>query len=243
MSLGLLIRRCSLAVLLMPLSVMTAHEEQNSQGRPGFQLIDVTAASRIHFEHVISPEKKYLIESMSGGVLLLDYDQDGWLDIYFTNAPTVAQARQGKKARSALYHNNHDGTFTDVTEKAAVSYPCWAMGGAVADYNNDGWPDILLTCEEGVVLYRNNGTGTFSDVTKQARLTDTRWTTGAAFADYDSDGFVDLMLSRYVVFDLKNLPQFGSGPTCRFRGIPVQCGPRGMKGMGDTLYHNNGDGT
>jgi hypothetical protein len=213
------------------------------QAAPTFQLVDVTAKSGIHFEHAISPEKKYLIESMSGGVLLLDYDQDGWLDIYFTNAPSVEMAKRGQKARSALYHNNHDGTFTDVSEKAGVAYPCWAMGGAVADYNNDGWPDMLITCEEGLVLYRNNGDGTFTDVSKEAHLTDPRWTTGAAFADYDGDGFVDLMVSRYVEFDLKNLPEFGVGPTCHFRGIPVQCGPRGMKGWGDSLYHNNGDGT
>ncbi|HXZ81795.1 MAG TPA: CRTAC1 family protein [Terriglobales bacterium] len=204
---------------------------------------DITAASGIHFEHAISPEKKYLAESMSGGVLLLDYDQDGWLDIYFTNAPSVEMALHGQKAKSALYHNNHDGTFTDVSDKAGVGYPCWAIGGAVADYNNDGWPDILVTCEEGMVLYRNNGDGTFTDVTKEAHLTDPRWTTGAAFADYDGDGFPDLMVSRYVVFDLNHLPQFGSGPTCHFRGIPVQCGPRGMKGLADSLYHNNGDGT
>src|SRR2546425_7454313 len=180
---------------------------------------------------------------MSGGVLLLDYDQDGWLDIYFTNAPSVDQALLGTKAKSALYRNNHDGTFTDVTDQAGVGYPCWAIGGAVGDYNNDGWPDILVTCEEGLVLYRNNGDGTFTDVTKQAHLTDKRWSTGAAFADYDGDGFVDLMVSRYVEFDLNHLPQFGVGATCRFRGIPVQCGPRGMKGLGDSLYRNNGDGT
>ncbi len=210
---------------------------------PNFRLTDITASARIQFEHAVSLEKKYLVESMSGGVLLLDYDQDGWLDIYFTNAPSVDQALHGQKVRSALYHNNHDGTFTDVTDQAGVGYPCWAMGGAVADYNNDGWPDILVTCEDGLVLYRNNGDGTFTDITKQARLTDPRWTTGAAFADYDGDGFVDLMVSRYVEFDLKNLPQFGGGPTCHFRGIPVQCGPRGMKGLGDSLYHNNGDGT
>ncbi|HMK31481.1 MAG TPA: CRTAC1 family protein [Terriglobales bacterium] len=220
---------------------------QTSVTEPGLsstlRFTDITAASGIRFEHAISPEKKYLAESMSGGVLLLDYDQDGWLDIYFTNAPSVDMALHHQKARSALYHNNHDGTFTDVTDKAGVGYPCWAIGGAVADYNNDGWPDILVTCEEGMVLYRNNGDGTFTDVTSQARLTDPRWTTGAAFADYDGDGFPDLMVSRYVAFDLNHLPQFGSGPTCHFRGIPVQCGPRGMKGLSDSLYHNNGDGT
>jgi hypothetical protein len=204
---------------------------------------DITASSGITFKHVVSPEKKYLIESMSGGVLLLDYDNDGWLDIYFTNAPSIAMAQHGQRARSALYRNNHDGTFTDVTDKAGVGYPCWAMGGAVGDYNNDGWPDILVTCEEGLVLYRNNGDGTFTDVAKQAHLTDPRWSTGAAFADYDGDGFVDLMVTRYVEFDLDHLPQFGVGITCHFRGIPVQCGPRGMTGLGDSLYHNNGDGT
>src|SRR5689334_1729367 len=180
---------------------------------------------------------------MSGGVILIDYDQDGWPDIYFTNAPSVEQAKKGDRARSALYHNNHDGTFTDVSEKAGVAHPCWAMGGAIADYNNDGWPDLLVTCESGMVLYRNNGDATFTDVTNQAHLTDPRWSTGAAFADYDGDGYADLMISRYVVFDLDNLPKFGEGPTCHFRGIPVQCGPRGMKGLSDSLYHNNRDGT
>jgi hypothetical protein len=211
--------------------------------KPSFHFSDITAAAGIQFQHTVSPEKKYLIESMSGGVLLLDYDGDGWLDIYFTNSPSVDMAMHGQKAKGALYRNNHDGTFTDVTDKAGVGYPCWAMGGAVGDYNNDGWPDILVTCEEGMVLYRNNGDGTFTDVTKQAHLTDPRWSTGAAFGDYDGDGFVDLMVSRYVEFDLDHLPQFGVGATCRFRGIPVQCGPRGMKGLGDSLYHNNGDGT
>lgn len=208
-----------------------------------FHFSDITAAAGIQFQHTVSPEKKYLIESMAGGVLLLDYDGDGWLDIYFTNSLTVEMALRGEKAKSALYRNNHDGTFTDMTDKAGVGYPCWAMGGAVGDYNNDGWPDMLITCEEGMVLFRNNGDGTFTDVTKLAHLTDPRWSTGAAFGDYDGDGFVDLMVSRYVEFDLNHLPQFGVGATCRFRGIPVQCGPRGMKGLGDSLYHNNGDGT
>jgi len=221
----------------------TASPTQEPGSAPAFHFSDVTAAAGIRFQHTIAPEKKYLIESMAGGVLLLDYDGDGWLDIYFTNSPSVDMAVHEEKAKSALYRNNHDGTFTDVTDKAGVGYPCWAMGGAVGDYNNGGRSDILVTCEEGLVLYRNNGDGTFTDVTKQANLTDPRWSSGAAFGDYDGDGFVDLMVSRYVEFDLHHLPQFGIGATCRFRGIPVQCGPRGMKGLGDSLYHNNGDGT
>ena len=111
---------------------------------------------------------------MSGGVILFDYDRDGWLDIYFTNAPTVAMAIKGQTSKSALYHNNHDGTFTDVTAKAGLSVPCFAMGGAVADYNNDGWPDLYITCLGGNVLYKNNGNGTFSDVTAKAGVADGR---------------------------------------------------------------------
>jgi hypothetical protein len=208
------------------------------------QLVDITASTGIKFEHLSSPEQKYIVESMSGGVALIDYDRDGWPDIYFTNAQSVEMALAGKKARSALYHNNHDGTFTDVTDKAGVGYPCWAMGVAVGDYNNDGWPDLLVTCFGGVVLYRNNGDGTFTDVTKQSGLSsDSGWATGAAFGDYDNDGWADLFVSHYVALSLSNLPSFGSMKTCKYHGIDVQCGPKGLTGSPDNLYHNNGDGT
>jgi enediyne biosynthesis protein E4 len=208
------------------------------------QLVDITASTGITFDHLSSPEQKYIVESMSGGVALIDYDRDGWPDIYFTNAQSVDMALSGRRARSALYHNNHDGTFTDVTEKAGVGIPCWAMGAAVGDFNNDGWPDLVVTCFGGIVLYRNNGDGTFTDVTKQAGLGgDSGWATGAAFGDYDNDGFDDLFVSRYVDLKLDNLPEFGSAKTCLYHGIAVQCGPRGLKGAGDRLYHNRGDGT
>jgi enediyne biosynthesis protein E4 len=216
--------------------------EQKEAALP--QLVDITDSTGINFDHLSSPEQKYIVESMSGGVALIDYDRDGWPDIYFTNAPSVAMALASKKARSALYHNNHDGTFTDVTDKAGVGYPCWAMGAAVGDYNHDGWPDLLVTCFGGVVLYRNNRDGTFTDVTKQAGLSgDSGWATGASFGDYDGDGWDDLFVSHYVDFHLDNLPAFGSSATCKFRGIDVQCGPRGLKGSPSNLYHNNGDGT
>jgi hypothetical protein len=208
------------------------------------QLVDITASTGIKFEHLSSPEQKYIVESMSGGVALIDYDRDGWPDIYFTNAQSVEMALARKKARSALYHNNHDGTFTDVTDKAGVGYPCWAMGAAVGDYNNDGWPDLLVTCFGGVVLYRNNGDGSFTDVTKQSGLSsDSGWATGAAFGDYDNDGWADLFVSHYVALSLSNLPSFGSMKTCKYHGIDVQCGPKGLTGSPDNLYHNNGDGT
>jgi hypothetical protein len=208
------------------------------------QLVDITASTGITFEHLSSPEQKFIVESMSGGVALIDYDRDGWPDIYLTNAQTVEMALAGKKARSALYHNNHDGTFTDVTDKAGVGYPCWAQGAVVGDYNNDGWPDLLVTCFGGVVLYRNNGDGTFSDVTKAAGLSgDTQWSAGAAFGDYDGDGWADLFVSHYVDFHLDNMAAFGSKDTCKYEEIDVQCGPRGLKGASDNLYHNNRDGT
>jgi enediyne biosynthesis protein E4 len=208
------------------------------------QLADITASTGIHFDHLSSPEQKYIVESMSGGVALIDYDRDGYPDIFFTNAATVAMGLRGETGRSALFHNNRDGTFTDVTDKAGVGHPCWAMGAVVGDYNNDGWPDLLVTCFGGVVLYRNNGDGTFTDVTRSAGLGDDhQWATGSAFGDYDQDGWPDLFISHYVDFDLHNMAAFGSSDICRYMGIDVQCGPRGLKGSRDNLYHNNRDGT
>jgi len=208
------------------------------------QLVDITASTGIHFEHLSTSDQRYIVEAMSGGVALIDYDGDGYPDIYFTNAPSVEMGMAGKKARSALFHNNHDGTFTDVTDKAGVGYPCWAMGVAVGDYNNDGKPDLLVTCFGGVILYRNNGNGTFTDVTKQAGLSsDTGWATGATFGDYDSDGYADLFVADYVDFHLDDLPKFGSAKTCQYHDVAVQCGPAGLKGYRDYLFHNNRDGT
>jgi hypothetical protein len=222
-----------------------AAERETTGQLPDYpQLVDITASTGIHFEHLSSPEAKFIVESMSGGVALIDYDRDGWPDIYFTNAQSVEMALHGVKAHGALYHNNRDGTFTDVTSKAGVETPCWAMGAVVGDYNNDGWPDMLVTCFGGVVLYRNNGDGTFTDVTKSAGLAnDHMWATGAAFGDYDGDGWADLFVSHYVDLHLDDLPAFGSGKSCKYMGIDVQCGPRGLKGSPDSLYRNNGDGT
>jgi hypothetical protein len=212
-------------------------------GRTVPRFEDITTAAGITFRHTSDPSKRYIVESMSGGVVLIDYDRDGWPDIYFTNAPTVDMAVKGEKSSGVLYHNNHDGTFSDVTAKSGLTAGCFAMGGVVGDYNNDGWPDLYLTCLGGNVLYRNNGDGTFTDVTAKAGIADGRWSTGAAFGDYDGDGFVDLMVTNYVDFHLNDLPGFGSAPFCKYRGIDVQCGPRGLRGAGDSLFHNNGDGT
>lgn len=204
---------------------------------------DVTAQSKITFKHTSAPEKKYIVESMSGGVALFDYDNDGLLDIYLVNSLTVATAREPRSSRSELWHNNGDGTFTDVTEKSRLGYPGWGMGVCAGDYNNDGWIDLYVTCLGPNHLYKNNGDGTFTDVTEKAGVGDIRWSTGAAFADYDNDGWLDLFVANYVDFKLDNLPEFGKGKTCQYRGLAVQCGPRGLPGAGDALYHNNGDGT
>ena len=221
-----------------------AEKESSGEVSSYPELVDITASTGIKFEHLSSPEQKFIVESMSGGVALIDSNRDGWLDIFFTNAQSAEMALHGQKARSALYHNNHDGTFTDVTDKAGVGYPCWAMGASVGDYNNDGRPDLLVTCFGGVVLYRNNGDGTFTDVTKSAGLSgDHMWATGGAFGDYDGDGWADLFVSHYVDFHLDNMAAFGSSDTCRYMGIDVQCGPAGLKGSPDNLYHNNRDGT
>jgi hypothetical protein len=204
---------------------------------------DITEKAGVNFRHVSSPEKKYIVESMSGGVALFDYDNDGYLDIYLVNSLTVDMVKSKQKTRSLLYHNNGDGTFSDVTDKAGVGDIGWGMGVAIGDYDNDGFDDIYVTCLGPNHLLRNTGKGTFTDVTQSAGVADPRWSTGASFVDYDNDGKLDLFVSNYVDFDVNNLPEFGKGRSCQFKGIPVQCGPRGLKGAGDSLYHNNGDGT
>jgi enediyne biosynthesis protein E4 len=204
---------------------------------------DVTVASGITFKHVFAPEKKYILESMSGGVALFDYNNDGWMDIYFVNSPTVATADDAKSARSELWRNNGDGTFANVTEKAAVGYPGWGMGVCTGDFDNNGWEDLYVTCYGANHLYRNNGDGTFTDVAQRAGVAEPRWSTGAAFGDYNNDGWLDLYVANYVDIKLDSLPEFGKDRHCQFQGLPVQCGPRGLPGAGDALYLNNGNGT
>ncbi|HVF27472.1 MAG TPA: CRTAC1 family protein, partial [Pyrinomonadaceae bacterium] len=207
-------------------------------------LTDVTNAAGIRFVNASSPDKKYIVESMSGGVAMFDFDNDGRLDIYLTNSDTVERTLAGKpRPHAALYRNRGDGSFEDVTTKAGVADPGWAMGVAVADYDNDGFDDLYVTCFGPNRLYRNRGNGKFEDVTTKAGVGDSRFSTGAAWGDYDRDGRLDLFVSNYVDFKLSDLPQFGKGKLCQYRGISVQCGPRGLAGAGDSLYRNNGDGT
>jgi len=195
-----------------------------------------------------TPEKKFILETVGSGVALLDYDNDGWLDIYLVNGSTY-EAESGKASapHAALFHNNHDGTFTDVAAKAGVTNDRWGFGVAVGDYDNDGWPDIYVSNFGKNRLYHNNHDGTFTDVAEKAGVTLGNWSTGPTFGDYDGDGRLDLFVPGYVHYDILHPPIPGSSvvafSTCEFRGLKVMCGPRGLLGERDHLFHNNGDGT
>ena len=203
---------------------------------------DITAEAGITFRHHAAPEKKFIVESMSGGVALLDFDNDGLVDIFLTDSLTVDTANDPKAARSALYRNLGQGRFEDVTQRAGLEHPGWAMGVCTADVDGDGWEDIYVTGLGGNHLYHNNRNGTFTDVAEASGVAGGGWSTGCGFADYDRDGRLDLFVSRYVKVDLNNLPEFGKGKTCQYRGLAVQCGPRGLPGESDLLFHNDGDG-
>jgi enediyne biosynthesis protein E4 len=193
-------------------------------------------------------EKTYILETTGSGVALLDYDNDGWLDIYLVNGSTY-EAMKGTAVspHAALFHNNHDGTFTDVTAKAGVANDRWGYGVAIGDYDNDGWPDIYVSNFGKNRLYHNNHDGTFTDVAEKAGVTLGNWSTGATFGDYDGDGRLDLFVPGYVHYDLSHPPDPGSAAVglvyCQFRGVNTLCGPRGLQGEPDHLFHNNGDGT
>jgi len=211
---------------------------------------DVTKASGLaSWQHVMgTSQKKYILETDGSGVGLIDYDNDGWLDIYLVNGSTYdALSGKTKPPHAALFHNNHDGTFTDVAAKAGVTNDRWGFGVAIGDYDNDGWPDIFV-CNFGKNrLYHNNHDGTFTDVAEAAGVTLGNWSDGATWGDYDGDGRLDLFVSGYVHYDLAHQPAADDGSVafafCQLHGVPVMCGPRGLKGEPDHLFHNNGDGT
>jgi hypothetical protein len=211
---------------------------------------DITHAAGLDKFHHRSggPDKRTILETPGSGVALLDYDNDGWLDIYLLNGSTFP-ALKGKEAapHAMLLHNNHDGTFSDVTEKAGVANERWGFGVAVADYDNDGWPDIYVSNFGNNRLYHNNHDGTFTDVAEKAGVRLGGWSTGATWGDYDHDGLLDLFVPGYAKFDPDHpvIPGQGGIPPgfCQFRGVEVMCGPRGLPGEGDHLFHNNGDGT
>ena len=189
-------------------------------------------------------QKNYIVETVGCGVAFLDYDNDGWLDI-FVLCGTRMEAPPAD-ATNRLYKNNRDGTFTDVTDKAGLRRTGWASAVTVGDYNNDGFEDIFVTYYGQNVLYRNNGDGSFTDVTRQAGLLydgATRWGSGCTFLDYDRDGHLDLFVANYVDLHMDALPKPGANPYCNFKSVAVNCGPRGLPLPRNYLYRNQGDGT
>ncbi len=211
---------------------------------------DVAAAAGLTTWHhqMGTPQKTYILETIGSGVALLDYDHDGWLDIYLVNGSTYdAMAGKATPPHAALFHNNHDGTFTNVTARAGVANDRWGFGAVVGDYDNDGWPDIYVTNFGKNRLFHNNHDGTFTDVAEKAGVTLGNWSTGATWGDFDGDGRLDLFVPGYVHYDLADPPAQASRAVayrfCEFRGVKVMCGPRGLKGEPDHLFHNNGDGT
>jgi len=204
---------------------------------------DVAKQLGLTVSHIAAPEAHYIIDSTSGGSGLFDCDDDGRLDIVLINGSTVERLRDGGDPMVTLYHQEPDGTFKDITAAAGLTRKGWGMGVAVADYDNDGKLDLFVTGYTGSALYRNLGNCKFEDVTDKAGVRGSGFMTGAAWGDYDRDGYVDLFVSRYLRLDLNHLPQFGSNKFCRYKGILVQCGPWGLEGESDFLYHNRGDGT
>jgi hypothetical protein len=218
---------------------------QTSGAKPvTFLFEDIGRQTGLIVPHISSPEQHFIIESMSGGVGLIDCDDDGKLDILVANGSTVDRYRQSTDPLVTLYHQDSNLKFTDITASAGLTVKGWGMGIAVADFDNDGILDIYVTGYGRNALYKGLGNCKFKDVTEKAGVAVGGFSTGAAFADYDRDGFVDLFVARYVHLDMNNLPGFGSDEKfCRFKGVLVQCGPWGMQGEGDVLFHNRGDGT
>ena len=227
----------------------TTESLQKPAATPLPKFEDVAAKAGLTVAHISSPDKKYIVESMSGGVGLIDCDNDGRLDIITVNGSTVERYRQGGDLMITLYHQDADSNtdnvkFTDITKSAGLTHKGWGMGIAVADFDNDGLQDIYVTGYGGNALYHNLGNCKFEDVTDKAGVRAGGFSTGAAWADYDRDGRVDLFVSRYVHVDIDRLPEFGNDPRfCRFKTVLVQCGPWGLPGESDLLFHNKGDGT
>jgi len=215
---------------------------------PKVVFVDVAKSAGVDAQNVWGgiESKKYIIEAKGSGLGWIDYDNDGWIDIYYTNGIRFDESYTEENApTSHLYRNNRDGTFTDVTRAAGVGRTGWQTAVCVGDFNNDGWDDLYCGFWGHSILYRNNGDGTFTDVTRESGLyrEEVNWGTGCTWFDYDRDGNLDLYASNYIELDVSKVPAPGDNADCVWKGIPVLCGPRGLQGAADFLYHNNGDGT
>lgn len=238
-------------VLLMILADFSSRAQQpyavSAEHPTPAWFVDVAAKAGITVRNVNGdPEnKKYIVESTGSGVAILDYDRDGWMDIFLINGQELHPERQkGEPPTSHLFHNNHDGTFTDVTAKAGLVSTAWGQGACVGDYDNDGFDDIYVTDYGKNRLFHNEGNGTFKEVAETAGVAGTgkEWGTGCAFVDYDRDGKLDLVVANYVHFDLSRTPAPGSDAGCTWKGAPVMCGPRGLAHAPNLLFHNEGNG-
>jgi len=218
-----------------------------ADAKPIAHFTDVAAKAGLTTPVIFGGEnaKKFIIETTGTGVAIFDYDNDGWPDIFIVNGTKLEGLPSAMAPTSHLYHNNHDGTFTDVTRKAGLTHTGWGQGVCVGDYDNDGFADLFVTYYGKNVLYHNNGNGTFTDVSEKAGVSGSgkAWGTGCAFVDYDRDGHLDLIVANYVDFDLSTAPAPGDRPSCIWKGVPVMCGPRGLPWSSNILYRNRGNGT
>jgi hypothetical protein len=236
-----------LAAAMMPAHVGAGQLRSADPSQPVI-FTDVTAAAGLlHARNVSgSPDdKQFLLEEMGGGVAFFDYDHDGWLDIFLVNGSSFDPAVRAGGPASFLFHNNRDGTFTDVTKRAGLTRSGWGQACCVGDYDNDGLDDLFVSYWGRNVLYHNNGDGTFTDVSERAGVAGSagRWGAGCCFLDYDRDGRLDLFVASYVNFDPARAPKPGDSPYCRYNDIAVPCGPLGFAGGTNVLYRNRGDGT
>jgi hypothetical protein len=239
--------RISFAAIL-PFSLLLAIDDPKGQApKPLAYFTDIAKQAGLTMTNTFGgvTTKKYIIETTGTGVAIFDYNNDGWPDIFIVNGTKLEGFPTGQAPTNYLYHNNHDGTFTDVTEKAGLAHTGWGQGVCVGDYDNDGFEDLYVTYYGKNVLYHNNGNGTFTDVSEKAGVSGSgkAWGTGCAFVDYDRDGYLDLMVANYVDFDLSTAPAPGDRPNCVWKGVPVMCGPQGLPGAKNILYHNSGNGT
>src|SRR6266480_4592047 len=225
---------------------VSAGNSEGANAKPIAHFTDIAQKAGLTTPVIFGGEnkKKYIIETTGTGVAIFDYDNDGWPDIFVVNGTTLEQLPSGKAPTSHLYHNNHDGTFTDVTAKAGLTHTGWGQGVCVGDYDNDGFEDLYVTYYGKNVLYHNNGNSTFTDVGEKAHVAGTgkAWGTGCAFLDYDRDGKLDLMVANYVDYDSATALAPGERTSCMWKGVPVMCGPRGLPWAKNILYRNLGNG-